>query len=94
MARILNEIEIADMIQGATILGTGGGGDPSKGWEYWKTMSERGGMRLVDPEDMPRRINCCLYIPNWFYRTSQSRSESEEYPRRKISLFNSDRGSS
>ena len=36
----LGEVELKDIIEGCTVLGTGGGGDPKEGWEMVKEAIE------------------------------------------------------
>jgi len=40
--RELTEIELRDIIEGCTVLGTGGGGDPQEGWEIIKKELDKG----------------------------------------------------
>jgi len=40
--RVLSELELRDIIEGCTVLGTGGGGDPEEGWEIIKRELDRG----------------------------------------------------
>ena len=42
MVRELNELDLRDIIDGCTVLGTGGGGDPKEGWELIKKEVKKG----------------------------------------------------
>lgn len=42
MVRELNEFDLRDIIEGCTVLGTGGGGDPKEGWELIKKEIRKG----------------------------------------------------
>ncbi|MBC7094459.1 DUF917 domain-containing protein [Thermococcus sp.] len=40
--KVLNEIELRDIIEGCTVLGTGGGGSPEEGWEMIEKALKKG----------------------------------------------------
>ncbi len=52
--RILSEEDLKDIIEGCTVLGTGGGGDPEKGWKMIKEELDRGKkFTLMDLKEVP-----------------------------------------
>lgn len=51
--KILNEIELRDIVEGCTVLGTGGGGSPEEGWEMIeKALKEGKEFKLIKLEDV------------------------------------------
>ncbi|NJE60705.1 DUF917 domain-containing protein [Thermococcus sp. 21S7] len=52
--RVLNEQDLRDLLEGCTVLGTGGGGDPAEGWEMVKKELDAGReFRLASLEEIP-----------------------------------------
>jgi len=50
----LNEMDLRDIIEGCTVLGTGGGGDPEEGWKEIKRELDRGReFTLLSLEEIP-----------------------------------------
>jgi len=51
--KVLNEIELKDIIEGCTVLGTGGGGEPKEGWEMIeKELKEGREFKLVKLDEI------------------------------------------
>lgn len=51
--KVLNEVELRDIVEGCTVLGTGGGGNPEEGWEMIeKALKEGREFKLVKLEDI------------------------------------------
>lgn len=51
--KVLNETELRDIIEGCTVLGTGGGGSPEEGWEFIKKALKEGKeFKLVKLEEI------------------------------------------
>ncbi|ALM74039.1 DUF917 domain-containing protein [Thermococcus barophilus] len=52
--RVLTEQDLKDLIEGCTVLGTGGGGDPKEGWELIERELKAGReFKLVSLEEIP-----------------------------------------
>ena len=64
MAKVLTKREIEDLLQGATILGTGGGGDPKKGLKLLEDdLKIKRKIKLIDLEEIPdEEIVVCPYL--------------------------------
>jgi DUF917 family protein len=64
VGKVLTERDIVDMIRGATILGTGGGGDPKKGLELLrKDLQLDRKITMVDPAEIPDGATVvCSYL--------------------------------
>jgi DUF917 family protein len=59
--RILRERELKDIVQGATLLGSGGGGSPQNGMQLVKSILEGAGeVKLVTPEEVPDYSMVCV----------------------------------
>ena len=56
--RLLGKAELEDIVWGATLLGSGGGGLPSNGLEVIKKMKNK--VTLVDPADCPDSANAVI----------------------------------
>jgi len=56
--RLLGKAELEDIVWGATLLGSGGGGPPSNGLEVIKKMENK--VTLVDPADCPDSANAVI----------------------------------
>jgi len=56
--RLLGKAELEDIVWGATLLGSGGGGPPSLGLEVIKKMKNK--VTLVDPADCPDSANAVV----------------------------------
>ncbi len=52
--RKLSELDLRDIVEGCTVLGTGGGGDPKEGWEMIKKELKKGKkFLLADLSEVP-----------------------------------------
>ncbi len=59
--RILKEKGLKDIVQGATLLGSGGGGSPDNGMQLVKSLLElTDEVKLVDPEEVPDYSMVCV----------------------------------
>lgn len=78
MAKILTEREIGDLIQGATIIGTGGGGDPEKGLQLLvNDVKMKKTITLVDPMEIPDdAIVVCSYMTGSIAPVSEEREKT------------------
>lgn len=59
--RVLRERELKDIVYGATLLGSGGGGSPENGMQLVKsTLEIAEEVQLVDPEEVPDYSRVCV----------------------------------
>ncbi len=59
--RVLRERELNDIVYGATLLGSGGGGSPENGIQLVKSILEVAKeVRLVDPQEVPDYSMLCV----------------------------------
>jgi len=77
----LDEIELRDIIEGCTVLGTGGGGDPQEGWEMVKEAISGGKkIRLVSLDELPE--DSIVVVP-YFVGSIAPGLESKKEPKIK-----------
>ncbi|WP_455283643.1 DUF917 domain-containing protein [[Eubacterium] cellulosolvens] len=59
--RVLRERELKDIVYGATLLGSGGGGSPENGMQLVKSILEIANeVKLVDPQEVPDYSMLCV----------------------------------
>ncbi len=59
--RVLKEKELKDIVQGATLLGSGGGGSPENGMQLVDSLREiTDEVKLVDPKEVPDYSMLCV----------------------------------
>ena len=79
MSRSLSIDEVSDLVEGATILGTGGGGEPKEGFQLLESDVESGRtLQLTSPLELdPKSYVICTYSCGSIRAPGRKRADKE-----------------